>query len=76
MCLAVPGRIVSISGDGFARSGRIDFGGMIRQVSLAYLPEAAIDDFVIVHAGIALSRIDTAAAIELQICLGVGHEPA
>lgn len=58
MCLAVPGKIVSISNDDpLLRMGRVSFGGLIK-VSLAYVCEAQIDNYVIVHAGFALSIID------------------
>lgn len=65
MCLAVPGKIISISGDEpLSRIGRIDFSGVTKEVSLAYLPEALINDYVIVHAGFALSVIDQHEAAE------------
>lgn len=59
MCLAVPGKIVSISNDEpLLRMGRVSFGGTIKQVSLAYVPEAVVNDYVIVHVGFALSILD------------------
>jgi hydrogenase expression/formation protein HypC len=59
MCLAVPGKILSISGeDNIHRKGKIDFGGIIKEVSLAYVPEAKINDYVIVHVGFAISILD------------------
>lgn len=59
MCLAIPGRILEITGDDdLARAGRIDFGGIIREASLATVPEARVGDFVIVHAGVALNVLD------------------
>ena len=59
MCLAVPGKIVSIGDrDPLLRMGRISFGGIIKQVSLAYVPEAVVGDYVIVHVGFALSILD------------------
>lgn len=64
MCLAVPGRLVEIQGDGDLRMGRIDFGGVVRQACLAYLPEAEPGDYVLVHVGFAISRIDEQAAQE------------
>lgn len=64
MCLAVPGRLVEIQGDGDMRMGRIDFGGVVRQACLAYLPEAEPGDYVLVHVGFAISRIDEQAARE------------
>jgi hydrogenase expression/formation protein HypC len=64
MCLAVPGKIVSASGDDpLTRVAKVSFGGVIKEVSLAYVPEAGVDDYVIVHAGFALSRIDEAEAL-------------
>jgi hydrogenase expression/formation protein HypC len=59
MCLAVPGKIVSISdNEPLLRMGRVSFGGLIKQVSLAYVFNAQVNDYVIVHAGFALSILD------------------
>jgi len=59
MCLAIPGKIESISGDDpLLRMGRVNFGGIIKEASLAYVPEAGVGDYVIVHVGFALSRVD------------------
>lgn len=59
MCLAVPGKIESISGDDpLWRTGRVNFGGIIKEVNLAYVPEANVGDYVIVHVGFAISRLD------------------
>jgi hydrogenase expression/formation protein HypC len=63
MCLAIPGKIVSIRGeDPLERTGKIDFGGIFKDASLAYVPEAVVGDYVIVHVGFALSRVDEAEA--------------
>jgi hydrogenase expression/formation protein HypC len=63
MCLAIPGKITSISGDDpLMRTGKVDFGGILKEVSLAYVPEATVGDYVIVHVGFALSRVDEAEA--------------
>jgi hydrogenase expression/formation protein HypC len=63
MCLAIPGKIESISSnDPLLRMGRINFGGIIKEASLAYVPEAVIGDYVIVHVGFALSRMDESEA--------------
>jgi hydrogenase expression/formation protein HypC len=63
MCLAVPGKIVSITeAEPLWRSGRVDFGGVVKEVSLAYVPEAKIGEYVIVHVGFALSRLDESEA--------------
>lgn len=59
MCLAIPGKITSISGDDeLFRMGKIDFGGIEKEASLAYVPEAKVGDYVIVHVGFAISRLD------------------
>ena len=59
MCLAIPGKIESISGDDpLSRMGKINFGGILKEASLAYVPEAKVGDYVIVHVGFALSRLD------------------
>jgi len=59
MCLAIPGRILTITDDGeLTRRGRVDFGGLIKEVSLAFVPEARIGEYVIVHVGVALSVVD------------------
>ena len=59
MCLAIPGKVLSISGDDpVTRMGRIDFSGVIKQASLAYVPEVVVGDYVIVHVGFALSKVD------------------
>lgn len=59
MCLAVPGRILAIEGDdALTRMARVSFGGIVKPVSLACLPEAAVGDYVLVHVGVALSVID------------------
>lgn len=61
MCLGVPGEIESTFEDGL-RMGRVSFGGVLKDVCLAYVPEAEVGDFVVVHAGFAISRIDREAA--------------
>lgn len=59
MCLAVPGKILSIAGDDLLlRTGRVSFGGIVKEVNLAYTPEATIGDYVIVHVGFAISTLD------------------
>ena len=65
MCLAVPGKIMMIFGDEpLSRMGKIDFSGISKEISLAYLPEAKIDDYVIVHAGFAISKLDEESALQ------------
>lgn len=60
MCLAIPGKLISIhEGDSdLDRTGRVRFGGIVKEVNLAYVPDAVIDDFVIVHVGFAISKVD------------------
>jgi len=63
MCLAIPGKVETIRGDDpLTRMGKVNFGGVIKEVSLAYVPEAKVGDYVIVHAGFALSKVDEGEA--------------
>jgi hydrogenase expression/formation protein HypC len=64
MCLAVPGKVESIRDEGGIRMGRVNFGGVVKEVCLAYLPEIAVGDYAIVHVGFAISKIDEASARE------------
>lgn len=65
MCLAVPGQILSIEGDDLlTRQGRVAFAGIVKQADLAYVPEARLGDYVLVHAGFAITIIDEAEAIK------------
>ena len=66
MCLAVPGKILDIAGDDpYLRTGRVSFGGIVKQVSLACVPEAKVGDYVLVHVGMALSIVDEEEAAEV-----------
>jgi hydrogenase expression/formation protein HypC len=59
MCLAVPGKLMSIEGDDpLLRTGRVSFGGIIKDVNLSLVPEVAVGDYLLVHAGFAISAID------------------
>jgi hydrogenase expression/formation protein HypC len=58
MCLAIPGRIVETSVAGGARIARVEFGGIVRPVCLDFVPEAGVGDYVLVHVGFAISRVD------------------
>ncbi|HID89166.1 MAG TPA: HypC/HybG/HupF family hydrogenase formation chaperone [Anaerolineales bacterium] len=64
MCLGIPGRIVEVDDNPLMRMGKVDFGGVTREVCLAYVPEAQVGDYVIVHVGFAISRIDEEEAEE------------
>jgi len=66
MCLAVPGRILSIDGDDpLLRAGRVDFAGIQKRVNLSYVPEANVGDYVLVHVGFAISIVDEAEAAQV-----------
>jgi hydrogenase expression/formation protein HypC len=58
MCLAIPGRLLDIEGTDLFRSGRVSFGGVVRQVNLGAVPEVVVGDYVLVHVGMAIGRID------------------
>lgn len=59
MCLAVPGKIISMEGGSELNlSGKVQFGGIVKEINLACVPEAKIGDYVIVHAGLAISQLD------------------
>ena len=59
MCLAVPGKIISIEeADATFRSGRVDFAGIVKNVNLSYVPDAVVGNYVVVHVGFALSIVD------------------
>jgi hydrogenase expression/formation protein HypC len=63
MCLAVPGQIESIREEHGTWMGRVNFGGVVKDVCLAYLPDIAVGDYTIVHVGFAISKIDEASAL-------------
>jgi len=62
MCLGVPGRVTAVFAQEGVRMGKVDFGGVSRTVCLAYLPEAQENEYVIVHAGFAISQVDEVEA--------------
>jgi len=63
MCLAVPGKVLEVQENGGLRMARIDFGGVIREACLDYVPEAGVGDYVIVHVGFAISRLSEEEAM-------------
>jgi hydrogenase expression/formation protein HypC len=71
MCLAVPGKITSIAPfeDPLFATASVSFGGVLKDVSLAMLPEAKVDDYVMVHVGVALSIVDETEAEETILAL-------
>lgn len=59
MCLAVPGKIMSIDAtDPLMRTGKVNFGGIVKEINLAYVPEAEVGNYVVVHVGFAISIVD------------------
>ncbi len=60
MCLAIPGKILSITKteEGVMRTAKVSFGGIMKEINLELVPEAKIDDYVLVHVGVALSMVD------------------
>lgn len=59
MCLAIPGKLIEIASDANGvRMGRANFGGIVKQVCLEYTPEVDVGDYVLVHVGFALSKVD------------------
>ncbi len=68
MCLAIPGKIESITGsaeDILNLKGKVNFGGILKEVCLAYVPEAQVGDYVLVHVGFALSLVDQQEAMKV-----------
>ena len=64
MCLGIPGRVVEAYDGPLMRMGKVDFGGIVREVCLAYVPEADVNDYVIVHVGFAITKLDEDEAQE------------
>ncbi len=64
MCLGVPGRVIEVYEQDGIQMGRIDFGGIVKEICLAYVPEATVGEYVIVHAGFAISRLNEQEAQE------------
>jgi hydrogenase expression/formation protein HypC len=62
MCLAIPGKVEEITTDGMIRVGRVNFGGVVKNVCLDYVPEVEVGDYTIVHVGFAISKIDEETA--------------
>ncbi len=62
MCLAIPGKVLEIREQGQMRVARVQFGGIVRQVSLDFVPEAGLGDYVMVHVGFAISCVDRVEA--------------
>ncbi len=83
MCLGVPGKIIETYETGGLRMGKVDFGGVTREACLAYVPEAQIGDYTVIHVGFAISRLSEEEAqatletlrelAELEQELGMGN---
>ncbi len=63
MCLGIPGKVIEIRDEGGLTMGRVDFGGVRKDACLAYVPEVTIGDYVIVHVGFAISKVDEEEAL-------------
>jgi hydrogenase expression/formation protein HypC len=64
MCLGIPGKVLEISEATGVKMGKVDFGGVIKDVCLAYLPDIQLGDYAIVHVGFAITKLDEASAKE------------
>lgn len=66
MCLGIPGKVLEVfQSEGAVPMGKIDFGGITKEICLVYLPEVVAGDYVLVHVGFAISKIDEAEAAEI-----------
>ncbi|HZL01601.1 MAG TPA: HypC/HybG/HupF family hydrogenase formation chaperone [Cellulomonas sp.] len=70
MCLGIPGRVIETRDDDALLMGKVDFGGVRKEVCLAYTPEVQVGDYVVVHVGFAISRLDEAEALKTLEILG------
>jgi hydrogenase expression/formation protein HypC len=76
MCLAVPGQVIAITReDPLTRSGRVAFGGIVKEINLAFAPDAGVGAYVLVHAGIAIAVLDEAEARRALASLEALEEP-
>ncbi|MCB0998431.1 MAG: HypC/HybG/HupF family hydrogenase formation chaperone [Ilumatobacteraceae bacterium] len=64
MCLGVPGKVIEVREQHGTRMATVDFGGVTKDVCLAYVPDVGVGDYTIVHAGFAITRLDEASALE------------
>ena len=73
MCLGIPGRVTEIRDDAGLVMGKVDFGGVRKDACLAYLPDTRVGDYVVVHVGFAISRLDESEALRtLEILAEMG----
>jgi len=64
MCLGIPGKVIEITGEGVTMTGKVDFDGIVKEVSLAYVPDISVGDYTIVHVGFAITQLDEKAALD------------
>lgn len=64
MCLAIPGRVKAVYETNGLRMGKMDFGGVLKEVCLAYLPDLSVGNYAIVHVGFEISKVDEEVALE------------
>lgn len=64
MCLGVPGKVIEIYEVDGVRTGKVDFGGIVKEACLEYVPEVQVGDYTIIHVGFAITRLDEASAQE------------
>ncbi len=77
MCLAVPGQVRAIAGEEpLTRSARVAFGGIVKEIALAFVPEARVGDYVLVHAGVAIAVLDPEEAARTLASLDALEEEA
>ena len=73
MCLGIPGKVVEIYEANGTRMGKVDFGGVTKEVCLAYVPEVVVGDYTIIHVGFAITKLDEKSAMEsLQLFQEMG----
>ena len=73
MCLGIPGKVIEVRDEGGLRMGRVDFGGVRKEACLAYEPDVQVGDYVIVHVGFAISKVDEDEALRtLEILVAMG----
>ena len=65
MCLGIPGKVLEIREQDTLPMGKVEFGGIVKEVCLAYVPETQVGDYVLVHVGFAISKIDEEEAREI-----------
>jgi hydrogenase expression/formation protein HypC len=73
MCLGIPGKVIELREDGAVLMGKVDFGGIRKEACLAYTPEVKLGDYVIVHVGFAISKVDEEEALKtLDVLASMG----